>query len=552
MARSQELALCRTIVLAAAVLATLLQPSPVRAQTDDPPIEFPSLDAPWGDLSPADDPDLRFYDPELVLPLDPYDGSIVFLDPESSDDVDATPAGGDPSYMTPSGVLSAPAPWVPLNCADYTNVNLSSKIKPISLAATNPRYFSFNGVPLILLGASADAGCVLNLAETNQCSYATYASVFQKSDNLTGSDGYPISLNKVRVWVGMGYGYSAPNRQTNVPFSWQSGGYWFLDSKDSTFIERLRTVVNEARKHHMFVEVTLLIPFEGKDFNLGPWTKTNSRAADPAGSTNIVPMGFSSAYYQVLNDTVSPDQVMNEKMRAYQANIIKWTVDTLWCFDNVYWEIANEPEGLGPDNRAVAPAAVEAWQKSMIVEVHRAERNYSSKLAFGHLIAVQPFSIAGTLELFKGVTAPTGWVPDPNFPLDFQVLNGHYTSVSASPAEFPSGGHPLDSGAMDIIRNTQLNGKHIPYGFNETTITNISGLRGTRAHLNGAPASGRPEGARAEAWEFLFAGGTSYDHYGYLGTYDSAIRQQLGYLMSLFWKRKFDLMPAPSLTKIGS
>src|SRR5438132_7040728 len=129
MARSQALAPCRTIVLAA-VLATLLQPSPARAQTDDPPIEFPSLDVPWADVSPADDPGLRPYDPELVLPLDPYEGSIVFLDPAAGDDLAVIDpgAGGDPA-STPTGTtgtVAPPAPWVPLNCADYTNVNLSS------------------------------------------------------------------------------------------------------------------------------------------------------------------------------------------------------------------------------------------------------------------------------------------------------------------------------------------------------------------------------------------------------------------------------------------
>lgn len=61
MARSWELVLCRTLILAAVLFAVLLRPLPVRAQSD-PPV-FPDDPPPWGDLASDEDPSLRVDDP---------------------------------------------------------------------------------------------------------------------------------------------------------------------------------------------------------------------------------------------------------------------------------------------------------------------------------------------------------------------------------------------------------------------------------------------------------------------------------------------------------
>jgi hypothetical protein len=549
----------RCVLVSMCVL--VLRLAPLLAQTDEP---LPDDPPPWGDLASDQDPSLLPDDPQFELPLDPYTGSEVYLEPEGGDSLDVMPP--DPTSAPQPGQVEAPSAWSPVTC---------STVKPLRLAAAKPRYFSYWGVPQLLVGASADAGCVLNLAQKDQCYIANYSNLFTTAHNL--------GLNKVRVWVALGYGYDdvAANpailtRLPNAPFLWvtpASGSpYWLLDTQGgpvagfAAFFDRLRTVVDMARSQNLFVEVTFFSPFEGQAFNSGPWSMPGgkSRAADPPSSTNLVPAGFSSPFYAVTNDTSSAAALTNEKMRRYQTNIIKWTVETLWCYDNVYWEIANEPEGLTRDvdniQKAADPLAVTRWQKAMIYEVRKAEKVHSPNLAYGHLIAVQPFTQAGADALLAPATAPPGWTLDPSFPLDPQVLNGHYTNVpTQTVTRFPNGQTFLDRGAIDFVRDRNYNRRNLPVGFNENAISNLGGERGTKRHLNGSTTLSLPlyveASARAEAWEYFFSGGSTYDHYGYLGTNQLpnlnsiaiAVRTQLGRLNSLF-ANKFGLQPAPSLT----
>jgi hypothetical protein len=112
---------------------------------------------------------------------------------------------------------------------------------------------------------------------------------------------------------------------------------------------------------------------------------------------------------------------------------------------------------------------------------------------------------------------------------------------------------------MDIMHNNNFNKKNMPLGFNENAITNLGGERGTKRHLNGSATASSPlyseAPVRAEAWEFLFSGGSTYDHFGYLGlnqlpnpnTLATSIRTQLGRLLGQFDNR-FGLLPKPALT----
>jgi hypothetical protein len=549
--------LCRTIVLAAAVLGTLLHPARARTQTDPPPDAPPP---PWGDLASDEDPSLRFDDPQFELPLDLYIGSPVFLEPPTGDQLDYVPPGGDPTFSANMDAVDVPGPFGPVTC---------SGVAPLRLAANKPRYFSYANVPRMLVGVSADSGCALSVPQGDQCSLTNYAQLFTLAHNA--------GLNKVQVWVGMGYGYPAPYGPPNAPFSWitpaTGSAYWLLDSQATAtggfaaFFDRLRAVVDMARSQKLFVEVTFFSPFEGQAFNLGPWSKpgAKARSLDPAAPGGLATAGFTSPFYFVTNDTTSPAAAANEKMRAVQANVIKWTVEALWCYDNIFFAVANEPEGQATDvdnvKKVAEPLAVTQWQKSMIYEVRKAEKAHSPALLYGHLIAVQPFTNLGAGALLQPTPAPPGWQLDPNFPLDPQILNGHYTQVSLpNIGRFPSATTTLDLGAMDMIRSSSYNKKNMPLGFNENAITNLGGERGTKRHLNGSandPSypqySDAP--ARAEAWEFLFSGGSTYDHFGYLGlnqlpnpnTLATNIRAQLGRLLSLFDNR-FGLVPKPALT----
>ncbi len=223
-------------------------------------------------------------------------------------------------------------------------------------------------------------------------------------------------------------------------------------------------------------------------------------------------MKFSKAEYFVTYDTRTTEEALkNERMRAAQAKVIEWTVKELWCYDNVYWEIANEPEA-----QTVDPLKVAQWQRDMIARVTTEEAKFPKLAPGGHLVAVQPFTTKGAGE----------FIGNPNV----DILNGHYTLVSNK--ETPTLPFKLDLGAISLI---QLHGSKTKlFGFNETKITPFGGKGGTRAHTNGALTERLAEPARAEAWEFLFDQGAAYDHFGYLSggnpNTPADIRRQLGVL----------------------
>ncbi|MGH2627444.1 MAG: hypothetical protein ACRDHY_12425 [Anaerolineales bacterium] len=334
-------------------------------------------------------------------------------------------------------------------------------------------------------------------------------------------------------------------------------GYWNLDERNDQFFANLRAVVDYAKQKEMFVEVTFFAPWVG-GWLLGPWhpdhgrlqAQCNNNTDDDndgkvndgcpkigataesgaqcgnntdddsdgkvndgcplLGSSEHTAVGFTDRSFFVKPDTSPATGPQNEAMRAYQMNVIRWTVDELWSSDRIYWEIANEPESfkvIGQECSGAAQTAVAApvaqWHEMMINELVSYEQtNYvdTGLLARRHLIAVQPFSTDGT-----NLYLPNG---------NISVINGHYTTIIA------------DRGGMGAIQlaRTYANQPRI-LGFNEGKISAIGGTAGTAG-------GGAPDSARAEGWEFMFYRGGTFDHFGYFhtSTYGEQVRQQLAAL----------------------
>jgi hypothetical protein len=396
--------------------------------------------------------------------------------------------GSDPSF----GYAPAAAPMV---CAQYAGATVT----PIGIRAASPRYLAYAGKFQLLVGASADAAChflppLPPARDTmkDKCNAdPSHANYYPPLLDALEDKG----LNKIRLWVALG----EEKDPRNVPFLQDTQGYWRLDQRNPSYFERLRAVVSKAKELDMFVEVTFFAPFEGGAFNKGPWSyeANRSRAPDPDPGGQLTRAGFTSSYYFVIKDT-GVNAAKNERMRKYQQKVIEWTIEELWCYDNVLWEIANEPEDV-----YVLPLSVADWQRSMIATV-LAEDSPAKHPALTrrHLIAVQPFTQIGG-DAFIG---------DANV----DILNGHYTQVltdSVKTFPNPSAENRLNLGAIQLARRYASRSKVL--GFNEGKITPLGGTTGTRRHRNGVVGTG-PEAARAEAWEFLFDRGALLDHWGYL------------------------------------
>ncbi len=486
-------------LLLAILLAVL--GSPLAAEAPDPFVdeEPPEIGTDPGTVG---DPSPEAKDWTLGDDLLPYDGDPLALDVAELYTEDPSLIGTDPSYRARPEIAAS-------GCAAETRSIVPVKIDPVS-----PRYLSYRLKTRLPLGVSADAGCHLDLPG-NLCNYTNHRTTLEAA-RASG-------LDKLRLW-GAFAGEKTPN---NVPFLYCTSAattdcagapptaypFWRLDKPNPLFFTRLREVVAFAQTKDMLVEVTFFAPFEGDFFSTGPW---GGRGRLPGANGALETVKLSQKEYAVVDDPrTTPEALENRRMREAQRNVILWTVNELWCFDNVWWEIANEPEVETVDQLAVA-----VWQKEMIRVAMAEEAKYPLLDRGGHLIAVQPFSSLGANQYRN----------DPNV----DILNGHYTTVKTDQvATLPNGRiQTLDAGALSLVQ--KLGTRQRPFGFNETKITPFGGKAGTRAHVDGALKQGLPEPARAEAWEFLFDQGGIHEHWGYLsgGTPNTPadIRRQMGVL----------------------
>jgi hypothetical protein len=355
----------RVLVFGLAALLLLAPAARLAAQPPPgPEEEEPPLSSVFGDGGSTTDPSLP---PELWTLGDdllPFDG-----DPLSLDSEDLYPQElllTDPDVPADSSIAAA-------GCGAITQTITPIKIGKATTALPNAaRYFSFRNKIQALVGISADNGCHLELA-ADKCNWTNHPATIQAA--------FDAGLNKLRLWVALS-GEKNPN---NVPFlqvGSGAGAYWDLQQANGQFFQRLRDVVAFAQSKKMIVEVTFFAPFEGDFFAAGPW---GGKGKLPNSSGVLQPVKFSKAEYFVTYDTRgTPEALTNERMRAAQAKVIEWTVKELWCYDNVYWEIANEPEA-----QTVDPLKVAQWQRDMIALVTAEEGKYPKLALGGHLVAAR-------------------------------------------------------------------------------------------------------------------------------------------------------------------
>ncbi len=487
------------------------------------------------------DPTLLDYVSTLGQPQEAYDGDPSLLDwpdlypPEL---VGTGPSVG--STYDDFAVTATP------DCKTFPRTGRS--VIPIGVSGSNPRYLSYRGKSSVYLGWSADAACHFKTNNPDNCHSGlelpppqtsippNYAAVLTA---LRSSVAPALPrLRKLRLWVTL----SGEDRPANVPFAAvgdpAAGGYWRLDLSNQDYFNRLREVVNKARQLDLQVEITFFAPFQGKKFSTGPWSYAANRAKALKGAA-LERVGFSEkGYFAVLDKHTDTNAAHNLRMRDFQANVIRWTIDELWCYENVWYEIANEPE-----DQTVEPVAVAEWSKTMIDQVEKVEKDYvkdpahlTRSLQRRHLIAVQPWTDLGAVPAFL----------DPRI----SIVSSHYTTVSTDSAPtLPNQEmRQLDLGAITLAR--KYADKMRILGFNETKITPLRGPSGDRSHLNGVLQSApRTEGTRAEALEFLLSQGGTYDNWSYnsadgvVSPATGQVRNQLGNVQAYF-----DGLPLDDLT----
>lgn len=232
--------------------------------------------------------------------------------------------------------------------------------QPLALHPTNPHYFLFRGKPTVLITSGEHYGAVIN-SDFNCVRYL---------DELRRN-----GLNLTRIWVGpyieTGKSFSIINntlaprpgrflppwQRSATPGAADSGNRFDLSQWNPAYFERLQNFLRQASARGVIVEVNLFCPYYREDM----W------ALSPLNRKNNV-NGVGDVPRQEVLTMMHPDLV------AIEDAMVRKIVSELQSFDNLYYEICNEPYFGGVTGD---------WQKH-IAEVIASTEN---KLRVHHLIS---------------------------------------------------------------------------------------------------------------------------------------------------------------------
>jgi len=267
--------------------------------------------------------------------------------------------------------------------------------KPVSVHPENPKYFLFRRKPLVLITATEHYGSVINRpfdfekylddAVEHKMTLTRTFLLFRElqSARNPSSPCKPESPD-----------YIAPFPRTGPGKAMDGEPAYDLDQWNPGYFERLHRFLDAASKRGIVVELTLFSnSYADNIWALNPFRARNNKQG-------VGKMEWPE--YLSLQD-----KELVRRQSEYARKIIRETA----AYDNVYYEICNEPGGGVAGH--ISPAEVDAWQEEMGAVM----RDEMRKLNQPHLIAGQ--------EAFS-------YTPQFRFPLDktfssplFQIVNVH-------------------------------------------------------------------------------------------------------------------------------
>lgn len=201
--------------------------------------------------------------------------------------------------------------------------------EPLRLHPDNPRYFEFRGKPTMLITSAEHYGAVPNA----DFDYRKYLATLEKHGfNLTRvftgaycepAGAFNIEKNTLAPASGK---LICPWRRSDQD-GYSGGGKKFdLSRWDDAYFARLKDFIAEAGKRGVVVELVLFCPFyEDSQWKISPMNAANN--VNGIGEINR------NDVYALKNDDLT---------RVQHALVVK-LVTELNEFDNLYYEICNEP-----------------------------------------------------------------------------------------------------------------------------------------------------------------------------------------------------------------
>ncbi len=260
------------------------------------------------------------------------------------------------SWLVPTTMLIASCLCTALRGAEAV------KIHP-----ENPKYLLFRGKPLVLISASEHYGSVINrsfdyekylddAAEHKMTMTRTFLLYRElQSARNPSSPCKPESPD-----------YLAPYVRKGPARALDGEPVYDLDSWNLEYFERLHKFLDAASKRGIVVELTVF----SNAYSPETWSLNPLRAENNLQHVGAVDW----QEYITLKD-----KELARRQTAYARKIIEETSG----YDNVYYEICNEPGGGTPQH--ATPADVDAWQEEMA----RVMREEMKRLKRPHLLAGQ-------------------------------------------------------------------------------------------------------------------------------------------------------------------
>jgi len=313
----------------------------------------------------------------------------------------------------------------------------SAEAAPIALHPENPHYFLWQGKPAILITSGEHYGAVLNRAFDYGRYLDTLGSYgFNLTRTFSGAYCEPVGAFNIEnnTLAPASGDLLCPWARSNVGGYAGGGNKFDLTQWDPAYFRRLTDFIREAGKRGVVVELVLFCPFyEDSMWNLSPMNARN----------NVNGIG----------DVPRTDvyTLKHEDLLAVQDAMVRRIVELLKDFDNLYYEICNEPYFGG---------VTEDWQAHIAETITAAEAAFPHK----HLIAQ---NIANKGKKIEN--------PNPRV----SVFNFHYAKPPATVAE----NYAIDRVIADDETGFAGDDRVTPY--------------------------------RLEGWDFILAGGAVYSNLDY-------------------------------------
>jgi hypothetical protein len=244
-------------------------------------------------------------------------------------------------------------------------------IKPLALHPENPHYFLFRGRPAVLITSTEHYGAVLN----GDLNYLPYLDELQaRKFNLTRTfagtyrevpGSFGITENTLAPSVDK---FVCPWARSAMPGAGDGGAKFDLEAWNPDYFARLKDFVAHAGRRGIVVELSLFCAlYEDQLWAVNPMNPRN----------NLQGVG-PSARAQAL-------ELHDRRLTAVQDVLVRKLANELNGFDNLYFEICNEPYITGVPGD---------WQAHIAATLAEAEKTLPAQ----HLIAQNIANHAAKVE----------------------------------------------------------------------------------------------------------------------------------------------------------